>query len=224
MIALILPVGIEIFLELAAVEHVVTQDAGFLQWGDVLAHAVVELRVVAAGEELVYLFAELAELLLLFLDLGCLHLSAWRCWVEGGEAVGKTALPIGYIHALDAEEGVAAPGVDAHIEVDGGMTARWVAAGEVPDEWGRRKILEQVNFVAELLEKLFVEIFSQTLAAATLVHADQLDELGDLCTAVASLHQFLLNAHIQWLLAHSLAKWDDTVIVFCQDGTDDIGD
>ena len=84
---LALPISIEIFLQLTAVEHVIAQQAGFLQWGDVLAHTVVELRVVAAGEELVYLVAEEAELLLLFLDFGCLHLALGRGWVEGGETV-----------------------------------------------------------------------------------------------------------------------------------------
>lgn len=59
----------EILLELGirlrtVFEHVVAQQAGLLQWGDVLAHAVVELRVVAAGEELAYLVSKLMELLL----------------------------------------------------------------------------------------------------------------------------------------------------------------
>lgn len=109
----------KIFLELAAVEHIVAQQAGFLQRGDVLAHAVVELRVVAACQELVYLVGKLVELLLLLLDFGSLYLACRRRWVEGGKAVVETALTVGEIHALDAEEGITAPGVDAHIEVDG---------------------------------------------------------------------------------------------------------
>lgn len=194
----------EILLELGirlrtVLEHVVVQQAGLLQWGDVLAHTVVELRVVAAGEELVYLVSKLMELLLLVLDLGCLHLSARCRRVEGGEAVAEAALSVGNIHALDAEEGVAAPGVDAHEEVDG-MVA---AAGEVPDEWGLREIHEEVEVVAELLEELLIEIFPQRGVAAH-AHGEQIGELGDLRAAIASLHQLLLDAHIQWFLAHTL--------------------
>ena len=54
-----LPICIEIFLQLSAIEHLIAQQAGFLQWGNVLAHTVVELRIVAAGKEGIYLVGKL---------------------------------------------------------------------------------------------------------------------------------------------------------------------
>ena len=56
---LVLPICIEIFLQLSAIEHLVAQQAGILQWGNVLAHTVVELRIVAAGKEGIYLVGKL---------------------------------------------------------------------------------------------------------------------------------------------------------------------
>ncbi len=33
----------------------------------------------------------------------------------------------------------------------------------------------------------------------------------------------MLDAHIQWFLAHSFAEWDDAIVVLCQDGADHVG-
>ena len=76
--------------------------------------------------------------------------------------------------------------------------------------------------VAELLEELFIQILSQTLAGAQ-VHAEQLLYLRDLRPAITSLHQFLLNAYIHWLLTHTFTEWDNAIVIFLQDSTDHVG-
>lgn len=75
--------------------------------------------------------------------------------------------------------------------------------------------------VAELLEEPLIEILAQRLTALRL--AQQMDNLGDLRSAISSLHQLLLDAHIQWFLAHSLTEWYHAVIILAQHGADDIG-
>ena len=78
-----LPVCIQIFLQLSGVEHLVAEHLALLQWGDVLAHTVVELGVGAGGEQVVHLLAELLQLGELGFQLLCLHAAPGGGGVKG---------------------------------------------------------------------------------------------------------------------------------------------
>ena len=56
-IIMLLPVRIQIFLQLSGVEHFIAQHASLLQGGDVLAYTVVEFRVITAGKKVIHFLA-----------------------------------------------------------------------------------------------------------------------------------------------------------------------
>ena len=165
-----LPVCIQIFLQLSGVEHLVAEHLALLQWGDVLAHTVVELGVVAGGEQVVNLLAELLQFGELGFQLLCLHAALGGGGVKGVEAVADGGLAVGGIDGAHAVEGVAIPFVDAHVQLHGVVAAR----REMPDEWGLGQIHEKVQMVAELLEEAFLQVLLQRAA-------QQLAHLVELC-------------------------------------------
>ena len=126
-----LPIGIEIFLQLSGIEHLVTEHLALLQGGNILADTVVEFRVVAAGEEVIDFLAELLQLCQHGTKFGGFQAPFGVVGVDGVEAVAEGCLSVGGIDAAHAEQGIAAPFVDADIQFYGVVWAR----GEMPDEW-----------------------------------------------------------------------------------------
>ena len=111
-----LPIGIEIFLQLTGIEHLITEHFALLQGGNILADAVVEFRVVAAGEEVIDFLAELLQLCQHGTQFGGFQAPFGVVGVDGIEAVAEGCLSVGGIDAAHAEQGIATPLVDADIQ------------------------------------------------------------------------------------------------------------